>query len=67
MKIAKGEFFAFIDSDDWVNIDDFENFVKELKKLDCDLVITNYTRELVFSEESIKFEYNKKIAIALKL
>ena len=60
LKAATGKYTKVIDSDDWVNVDDFENFVKELKKLDCDLVITNYTRELVFSEESIKFEYNKK-------
>ena len=61
LKVATGKYTKIIDSDDWVNIDDFEKFVKELKNLDCDVVITNYRRELVFSEESIKFEYSKEM------
>ncbi len=49
LKIAKGKYFRVIDSDDWVNIDHFGNFVHEIEKLDCDTVITNYSREYAYN------------------
>ncbi len=61
IKVATGKYTKVIDSDDWVNVDDFEQFVKRLKELDCDLVVSNYTRELVFSEEIIKFRYSNNV------
>lgn len=65
LKVATGKYFRVIDSDDWVNIDDFSKYVNDLKKLDEDIVLTNYSRELLYTGESIKFkyknlEYNKK-------
>ena len=65
LKIASGKYFRVVDSDDWVNIDDFSKYVNDLKKLDEDIVLTNYSRELLYTGESIKFkyknlEYNKK-------
>lgn len=57
VKVATGKYCKVLDSDDWFNIDDFKNFVYDLKKLDVDLVVTNYTRELVYSGESILFKY----------
>lgn len=66
LKIASGKYFRVVDSDDWVNIDDFANYVNKLKSLDEDIVLTNYSRELIYSSEQIKFtfpkeiEYNKK-------
>lgn len=56
---ATGKYIKILDSDDWVNIDDFPSFVKKLKEIDCDLVLTNFRREMVFSGESAKFKYNK--------
>lgn len=61
LKVATGKYFRVVDSDDWVNIDDFPMFVKELKKLNADLVITDYRRELIYSGESILFPYTDKI------
>lgn len=57
LKIAKGKYFRVIDSDDWVNIIDFSKFVKDLKKMDEDIILNNYSRELLYSGESIKFKY----------
>ena len=61
LKVATGKYFRVVDSDDWVNIDDFPMFVKELKKINADLVITDYRRELIYSGESILVPYTDKI------
>lgn len=61
LKIATGKYFRVIDSDDWVNIDDFGRYVADLKKYDCDVVVTNYSREMIYSGETVKFEYSKEI------
>lgn len=58
LKVATGKYFRVIDSDDWVNIDDFSEYVKELKKCDEDIILTNYSRELLYTGETIKFEYS---------
>lgn len=65
LKIATGKYFRVIDSDDWVNIDEFGEYVKNLKKLDSDIVLTNYSKEMIYSGETEKFtypnlEYNKE-------
>ena len=61
LKLANGKFFRVIDSDDWVNIDDFSRYVKDLKKLDCDLVLTNYSKEFIYDNSTLKFKYSNKI------
>lgn len=57
LNIAKGKYFRVIDSDDWVNIDEFANYVNDLKKLNTDIVLTNYSRESIFNSEKILFKY----------
>ena len=57
LKVAKGKYFRVIDSDDWVNIDEFADYVRSLKKLDSDVVLTNYNKELLFSGKIITFDY----------
>ena len=64
LKAATGKYFRVIDSDDWVNVDDFSKLVKDLKKIDLDLVITDYQQEQVFNNSIIllnykNLEYNK--------
>lgn len=61
LKIATGKYFKVIDSDDWVNIDDFPLFVKALKKTNADIVLTNYSKECVYLSKSEKFRYNEKL------
>lgn len=65
LKVATGKYFRVIDSDDWVNIDDFGKYVQDLKNIDADIVLTDYTRELLYSGEIVEFnysglEYNRK-------
>lgn len=57
LNIATGKYFRVIDSDDWVNIDEFGNYVEQLKKQNEDIILTNYTRELLYTGEIIQFKY----------
>ena len=56
---ATGKYFRVLDSDDWFNSQDFETFVKLLKKEDVDLVITNYRKEHVYNNLSEKICWKK--------
>lgn len=40
MKIAKGKYFKILDSDDWVDINNFERLIDKLKEETADLVLT---------------------------
>lgn len=43
LEIAKGEYVNFVDSDDWVKIDMYENMYKKAKEEDADIVVCNTT------------------------
>lgn len=51
VSIAKGDFIAFLDSDDWYTQDFLENVLKIIQKYDSDVVLSEY----------YKFYDNKKI------
>ncbi len=59
--IATGKYFRVVDSDDWVNIIDFPKLFKDLEKYEVDIILTNYTRELVYEGSCVEFRYNDKI------
>lgn len=61
IKIATGKYFKVLDSDDWVNVEDFSKFVNDLKELETDIVLTNYSRELIFTGEEINFTYPEEL------
>ena len=54
---AQGTYFKVLDSDDWVNIGDFIEFVKRLKEETADAVICDYRKEHVYNGKSEYFEY----------
>ena len=56
--VAKGRFIKILDSDDWVNIHDFSDFVLRLSKEEADIVVTNYKRDLVYEEKEIDFVFS---------
>ena len=58
LKIATGKYFRVIDSDDWVNVDDFADFVKALKKLNVDFVATDYQQEIIYENKTAPFKYD---------
>lgn len=57
LKIAKGKYLKIIDSDDWVNVFDFSDFVKRLEEVDDDLVITDYVQSVLYDgiEDRVSF------------
>lgn len=59
LKLAAGKYFRVIDADDWVNIDDFGNFVRRLEELDTDIVITNYCHEMAYIGTKLFHKYKK--------
>ncbi len=57
LELATGKYFRVIDSDDWVNIDDFKRFVDSLEGLDTDVVVTDYSREMAYNGTSVLCTY----------
>lgn len=53
LKVATGEYIAFIDSDDFVDTDRYEEFFKQGKDDNLDIMIGNY------------YEYNKNLPLKL--
>jgi glycosyltransferase involved in cell wall biosynthesis len=43
LRVAKGKYVKELDADDWFDTKEFERFIEQLKNVDCDLVITNWT------------------------
>ncbi len=64
IKEAKGRYFRVLDSDDWFDTDEFDNYLEKLSKVECDLVLSdtskvfafdNYRKELI---PKVSFEPN---------
>jgi len=59
IKIAKGEFITFVDSDDWVDVSMCEKLYNEAKKTNADIVATTgmiEVRNNEFSKKNIEFK-----------
>lgn len=61
LKIASGKYFRVVDSDDWLNMTEFPEYVKALKKVDADAVITDYRKEMAFDGEVVNFHFSKNL------
>ena len=59
LKVAKGEYVAFVDSDDFIELDMFEKMYNKAKRQSADIVICNYIlyKDLPYKQES----YDQKI------
>ena len=44
LKVAQGEYIAFLDPDDWMERDALESLYKKSKEQDCDMLIFNFKR-----------------------
>lgn len=51
MNAAKGEYIAFVDSDDWVTKDYIEVLYELAKNNDADISVCSYARSLIWSED----------------
>lgn len=69
IELAKGKYFKVIDSDDWVDTEEFVKYVEFLKTVNVDYLITNYTEQYEDTLESLeqkvasKYIQDKVIAI----
>jgi len=59
LKIARGEYVGFVDSDDWIDLNFFETLFTEAKKEDADLARTLYVYE--FQDHSKEGDTNRII------
>lgn len=57
LELATGTYFRVLDSDDWFNPIDFQEFVKRLKDETSDLVVCNYRKEFVYESRSEFLQY----------
>lgn len=66
MQYCKGEYIGFVDADDYVETDMFEQLYNKAEKEDCDIVICDYIKEYASTQEIVKarlFESNKDMFI----
>ena len=63
MKIAKGEYIAFVDSDDWIGEDMFSTLIQTLKKYKADIAECKYfiTDTTKITKENINSDYKEII------
>ncbi|MBQ3452695.1 glycosyltransferase family 2 protein [Candidatus Saccharibacteria bacterium] len=54
---AVGKYVRILDSDDWVNIDDFPEYVKKLADEESDIVVTNVRRQQLYDETEDDFVF----------
>lgn len=59
VKIAKGRYVRVVDSDDWVDIDNFEEYVKKLKTEKADIVVTDVRRQQLYDESELNFRFKE--------
>jgi glycosyltransferase involved in cell wall biosynthesis len=43
LPIAEGKYIKILDADDWFNTEEFDQYIKQLKNIESDLIISNYT------------------------
>lgn len=72
LKIVKGEYIGFVDSDDWVAVDFFEKLYNTAVKHNADIAITNVIRVhrsqkqenyLIYDNETVTDDYLTKLKL----
>lgn len=59
IKLVQGEYFGFLDSDDWVDLDYFEKLYKRAKNCDADISLGDFIRKGKFKHK-IRLKLNKE-------
>lgn len=71
LEIAGGEYIGFVDGDDWIEPDTYENFAKMIKKYAPDIVLSDFYfdngKELANSTQLFEQEFYDKSALKEKL
>ena len=53
IKRATGKYVRVVDSDDWVDINNFSSYVRRLKDEDADIVVTDVRRQQLYDETEV--------------
>lgn len=59
LKVARGEYIGFVDSDDYIHIDMYENLYNKAKQNNSDIVMCGHLRIFNDHEESFVYDYNE--------
>ena len=59
IKLVQGEYFGFLDSDDWVDLDYFEKLYKRAQNCDADISLGDFIRKGKFKHK-IRLKLNKE-------
>lgn len=59
IKLVQGEYFGFLDSDDWVDLDYFEKLYKRAKNCNADISLGDFIRKGKFKHK-IRLKLNKE-------
>lgn len=60
LKIAKGEYIAFVDSDDWIDKNMYKDMYNKAKKMNLDIVVCDYYIESIEKSEVIRVKDMKE-------
>lgn len=64
LKVAKGEYISFVDSDDWIDSDMIEVLVQRASEDQSDIIVCHYVREFADGGvEKEKYYYNREPTI----
>lgn len=67
LKAAKGDYVGFVDGDDWIEPDMYENFAQAINKYSPDMLICEfksvYSDKTVFSNQSLEKEFYDKTSL----
>lgn len=61
LKVAKGKYIRFLDSDDWFDGKDFPKFLDLLSSIDVDLIQCNRTLELAYQNVTVAENLYEKV------
>jgi glycosyltransferase involved in cell wall biosynthesis len=75
LSVAKGKYVKILDADDWFDTKEFERFIEQLKNVDCDLVISDFTinyssgkkKKIVYSSNREGEVYDFSIMLSSRL
>ena len=57
IELAQGKYFRVIDSDDWIDTDEFDDYMLKLLKEDSDLILNDYYEARTFEDKPFLKEY----------
>lgn len=58
---ASGKYIGFVDPDDWIELNMYENMIKTIEKYDCSIAFCNFTKDRKIKSTVKKFKIKKNL------